>query len=101
MSFVVDPDAVNFVLFMKKLFAIALLLTYSFSSMGIGVSLHYCCGKLKSIDWTLPKAQHCDHQQKMGSKPCCETKLVGNKEKTDQDATRFVIVPTVAELTKQ
>ena len=78
---------------MKKLFAITLLLIYSFSTTGMSFSIHYCCGKLKSIDWTLPEKKCCDDQQKMGGKPCCETKLIGNKKKSDQNLARLIVTP--------
>src|SRR5687768_7326765 len=81
---------------MKKLFAILILLMYGFSSTGMTISLHYCCGKLKSIDWTVPQSKSCDHKQNMGGKPCCETKLISYKDKSDQDLSGFVLkaVPT-------
>ena len=96
MSFAVGADAVKFVSFMKKLLAILIMLMYGFSSTGMTISLHYCCGKLKSIDWTVPKHKSCDHQQKMAGKPCCETKLISYKDKSDQDASGFILKPAPA-----
>jgi len=81
---------------MKKLLVILLMLMYGFSSTGMTISLHYCCGKLKSIDWTIPKQKSCDHKQRMAGKPCCETKLISYKDKTDQDALGFVLKPAPA-----
>jgi hypothetical protein len=78
---------------MKKFFAILVLLMYGFSSTGMTISLHYCCGKLKSIDWALPKHKSCDDKPNMGGKPCCETKLISNKDKSDQDTSQFVLKP--------
>lgn len=38
------------------------------------VQFHYCCGKLKNVDWSPVKRIGCGNEHKMGSKPCCETK---------------------------
>lgn len=67
---------------MKKLVVIILMLAYGFSSMGMTVHLHYCCGKLKSIEW-LPVKESGD-KCKMSNKGCCDTKEIANKTKTDQ-----------------
>jgi hypothetical protein len=83
---------------MKKFLAIAMLLMYGFSSTGMTVSLHYCCGKLKSIDWTVPKHKSCDHKQSMGNKPCCETKLISKKDKTDTEVSGFLFKTASADL---
>ena len=83
---------------MKKILAILIMLMYGFSSTGMTISLHYCCGKLKSIDWTVPKHKNCGHQKNMGGKPCCETKLVSLKDKSDQDVLDFVLKPVPADV---
>jgi len=70
---------------MKKFLVILLLLTYGFSSTGMTVNLHYCCGKLKKVDWAPPKEKDCGSQHKMGSKPCCETKQITSKQKGEQE----------------
>lgn len=75
---------------MKKFWIIMLLSVYGFSSMGMTVSLHYCCGRLKSIDWSPAKENDCGSGHKMGSKPCCETKTFSNKVKSDQEHVLFV-----------
>lgn len=75
---------------MKKFWIIVLLMAYGFSSTGMTVNLHYCCGKLKSIDWSPAKEKDCGSGHKMGTKPCCETKTVGGKEKSDQEQVLFV-----------
>ena len=72
------------------------MLMYGFSSSGMTISLHYCCGKLKSIDWAVPKHKSCDHQQKMAGKPCCETKLINYKDNSDHGASGFVLKPAPA-----
>lgn len=55
------------------------MFVYGFSASGMTVQLHYCCGKLKNVDWAPIKRSGCGNEHKMGSKPCCETKqLVAN-----------------------
>src|SRR4051812_45895305 len=51
----------------------------------MAISLHYCCGKLKNIEWMPVKQPGCDGKHKMGDKPCCESKLIFNKQKPDYD----------------
>ena len=85
-------------LFMKKLLAIVVLLMYGFSSTGMSISLHYCCGKLKSIDWTVPKHKSCGDTQNMGGKPCCETKLISSNDNSDQDLSQDVLKPAPPDL---
>ena len=70
---------------MKKLFVIALLLVYGFSSMGMSVHLHYCCGKLKDIAWSPVPKDECGMEHKMESGKCCESKEISNKDLSDQD----------------
>lgn len=75
---------------MKKFWIILVLMAYGFSSTGMTVNLHYCCGKLKSIDWSPAKEKDCGSGHKMGAKPCCETKQIGSKKKGDQEQVLFV-----------
>jgi hypothetical protein len=75
---------------MKKLLVIMLMLVYGFSSTGMTLQLHYCCGKLKSVEWSPVKDPGCGNKHKMGSKPCCETKNINSKSKADQDSYRLV-----------
>jgi hypothetical protein len=92
-AFAIGPDAIKFVSVMKKLFTILIMLMYGFSSTGMTISLHYCCGKLKSIDWTVPPSKSCSNKQSMAGKPCCETKLISYKDKTDSDPSGFELKP--------
>jgi hypothetical protein len=62
----------------KKLFVILLAIIYGVSASGITLQLHYCCGKLKTVDLSLSAPKECGMEHKMGSKPCCETKLVAD-----------------------
>jgi hypothetical protein len=75
---------------MKKLLVIMLMLVYGFSTTGMTLQLHYCCGKLKSVELAPVKDPGCGNQHKMGSKPCCETKNINSKSKADQDTYQLV-----------
>jgi hypothetical protein len=75
---------------MKKLVLALMIMLYSFSSSGATVQLHYCCGKLKNITWGSIQEKDCGMQQKMGSKPCCETKSVSAKDQ-DQDHEFYTV----------
>jgi|SRR6476661_4071211 len=75
---------------MNKLLIIMLMLVYGFSSTGMTLQLHYCCGKLKSIELAPVKDPGCGNQHKMGSRPCCETKNIHSKTNSDQDSYQLV-----------
>ncbi|HRQ51613.1 MAG TPA: hypothetical protein PLR74_13795, partial [Agriterribacter sp.] len=68
---------------MKKIFVIALILLYGASGSGVTFQLHYCCGKLKNIEWTPVKDAGCGSEHAMGEKPCCEYKQVSFSENKD------------------
>lgn len=69
---------------------ILLLLVYGFSSTGMSINLHYCCGKLKSVDWAPAPEKDCGSKHKMGSKPCCETKQISSKQKSEQEHAQLL-----------
>src|SRR5215217_4895397 len=75
---------------MKKLVVILLLIMYGASTYGMTLHFHYCCGKLKNIDFTSPKNNHCGRGKThtMGSKPCCDNKQVEIKLKGEQAAAK-------------
>ncbi len=77
---------------MKKLLLVLMIMVYGFSSTGATVQLHYCCGKLLNITWGSVEEKDCGMQEKMGSKPCCETKSVSAKDK-DQDQEFYTLTP--------
>ena len=68
---------------MKKILIIMLMVIYGFSTMGMTINLHYCCGKLERVDLTSASTNKGDHE--MGLKGCCEIKQISNKEKSDQE----------------
>ena len=69
---------------MKKLAVILIMLLYGFTSTGMTLQLHYCCGKLKSVELFATEKKDCGMSHKMGSKPCCETKAFAGSQKSDQ-----------------
>ena len=80
----------SFVPDMKKLFAIVLLLMYGFSSTGMTLHLHYCCGKLDGIDLSPVKDDHCSGSHKLIKKTCCDEKQVSLKLKSEQNLAKFL-----------
>ena len=72
---------------LKKLSLILLLIVYGLSSTGMTLNFHYCCGKLKKVEFsTVPvecgmKAYHGD------KKKCCDKNQVELKVKADQKIT--------------
>jgi hypothetical protein len=73
---------------MKKLIVFILMLVYGLSSMGMSVNLHFCCGKLDDISFSLPKEKSCakDHDT-IAKKHCCDDKHLEFKLKADQEPT--------------
>jgi hypothetical protein len=72
---------------MKKILVILLLLVYGAASSGMTLQFHYCCGKLDKVALALPKDTHCGMDHKMGSKPCCDTKALALKIKSEQQTS--------------
>ena len=75
---------------MKKFLVIVLMLMYGFSSTGMTLHLHYCCGKLDKIDFTPVKEKHCGAGHKMGKKSCCDNKEVSLQLQSDQNPAKFL-----------
>jgi hypothetical protein len=84
---------------MKKLLVILLMLGYGYSAAGMTLQLHYCCGKLKSIEWSPVAANECGEKHNMGSKPCCETKTLISSKSPDQESS--LAVPLTANFVKE
>ena len=78
---------------MRKLLVILLMLVYGYSASGMTLHLHYCCGKLKGIEWSPVADNDCGEKHNMGTKPCCETKQINSSKSTDQDHTLLVTEP--------
>lgn len=74
---------------MKKFAVLLLIMFYGLSSMGMTVSLHYCCGKLKNIEWASAKEKTCGKDHEMGSKKCCDTKTFENEGNAAHDISHI------------
>ena len=71
---------------MKKLLIILVMLVYGLSSMGMSINLHFCCGKLDDISFSLPKDKSCaKDQNSISKKRCCDDKHLEFKLKADQE----------------
>jgi hypothetical protein len=56
----------------KKLLLFLLLSVYGFSSTGMSLHLHYCCGKLNEIFFQPVKPKKCAGEPKMAHSSCCD-----------------------------
>lgn len=68
---------------MKRLLIFLLLISYSFSSIGLTVNYFYCCGKLKTVSLKVKTTNTKNCKKRIGKK-CCENKTVEIKIKADQ-----------------
>lgn len=59
------------------------MLIYCLSSTGMTLNVHYCCGKIKKVDWVSSPEKKCGNEYKMGSMPCCQNKQVTLKPVSD------------------
>jgi hypothetical protein len=75
---------------MKKLLVILVLLAYSFSSFGVNLHLHNCCGKFESLSFSSRVNTNCTgNKSHLFSKPCCEDKDVLLKLSTEQEVPKI------------
>ena len=58
--------------------------------MGMSVSLHYCCGKLKSIEWASANEKKCGKDHKMGTEKCCDSKSFEHKGNKPHDFAKAI-----------
>lgn len=68
---------------MKRTLAIFLLLIFLFASMGMAFTLHYCGGKLSSINFFSLDNHPCKCGKKAMKKDCCKDKTTFLKMKDD------------------
>ena len=62
-------------------------MVYGLSSTGMTVNFHYCCGKLKKVEFSSTEVE-CGMKMKHSSgKKCCDNKQVDLKVKADQKIT--------------
>ena len=73
--------------YLKKLSLILLLIVYSLSSTGMTVNFHYCCGKLKKVEFSSAQVECGMKVKHNSSKKCCDNKQLDLKVKDDQKIT--------------
>jgi len=73
-------------LYMKKLFAVLLMLVYGVTSFGMTLHLHYCCGKVDKISLSYKGVTNGTSETFIHSKGCCDSKEYELKIKADQEA---------------
>jgi hypothetical protein len=76
---------------MKKFFAGLLFLVFGLSSSGMTLHLHYCCGKLKNVQFSPVEKKHCGSGRHAVSKPCCDEKEISLKLKGDFNTAKVAI----------
>ena len=57
---------------------------YGLSSIGMIVNFHYCCGKLKKVQFSSARVDCGMKMKHSSSKKCCDSKQVELKVKADQ-----------------
>ncbi len=68
---------------MKKLVIILVLVAFGFSSAGMTLHVHFCCGRLDMVKLVPVNDDHCpiDHKERQNN--CCDDKQVEIKIKED------------------
>ena len=62
-------------------------MVYGLSSTGMTVNFHYCCGKLKKVEFSSTQVECGMKMKHSSSKKCCDNKEVELKVKADQKIT--------------
>ena len=68
---------------MKKITAIFFLLTFLVANTGMAVTVHYCSGKLSSVNFFSLHNHPCKCGKKLMKKECCKDKTTILKVKSD------------------
>jgi hypothetical protein len=71
---------------MKKIFVILLMLVYGVSSSGMTVNLHYCCGKLDNVSFSIKHKKGCAKAEGIKKSGCCNDKQFSAKLSIDQQS---------------
>jgi hypothetical protein len=74
---------------MKRITAIFFLLTFLMANTGMAVTVHYCGGKLSSINFFPLDGHYCKCGKKAMKKDCCKDKTTFLKMKDDLVKTNF------------
>ena len=64
---------------MKKVLLFLLMFTYSLSSIGMTISLHYCCGKLDGVSFSAKHDSNCAKSNEVKKSKCCNDQQVSLK----------------------
>jgi hypothetical protein len=64
---------------MRKSIAIVLCSMYALLAVGVHVHMHYCCGKLKSVQFFEPNETCCSHEDDHHSELAFEAKCCSNE----------------------
>jgi hypothetical protein len=77
----ISPD-INYLYKVKKIFLIAILISYCLASLGVSINYFYCCGKLKTVSLVAAiEEKNCTGKSEKG---CCKNKTITVKLKIDQ-----------------
>lgn len=68
---------------MKKLVIILVLVAFGFSSAGMTLHMHFCCGRIETVKLVPVNDDHCAVDQKKRNNNCCDDKQVEIKIKAD------------------
>ena len=72
---------------MKKIFIIMLTLVYGFSSLGMTINLHYCCGELDSVSFATETGKTCKMGNHGKDNGCCNDQKIYSQYNNDQRAS--------------
>ena len=68
---------------MKKLVIILVLVAFGFSSAGMTLHVHFCCGRIETVKLVPVNDDHSPVDQKKRKNNCCDDKQVEIKIKAD------------------
>ena len=66
---------------------LVLLLVYGLSSTGASLYLHFCCGKLDEVSFTVPHKDGCNGEEAEWGGACCNNIAIDLKLDADQHPT--------------
>jgi len=88
---------------MKRLLAIVLFALYGITSSGASLYFHYCCGKLKSVDFHSSESSGtCQHKSTGLKRVCCENEIISLRlDDTSKSDTFFELKAPSARYNQQ
>lgn len=81
---------------MKKLLLVLLMIVYGASAFGTTVHFHFCCGKLKSVNFSPATHKGCMAEGKEAMEDCCKDKAVKLELSGDQHSAKYVALSAAA-----